>query len=74
MGAANVLPDTEDDLRHLIDVHLVGLALYQVHYELNNRPEWLSVALRGLLHTVLYQAKPVVEADDEDAGKNVASY
>jgi maltose alpha-D-glucosyltransferase/alpha-amylase len=74
MGAANVLPDTEDDLRHLIDVHLVGLALYQVHYELNNRPEWLSVALRGLLHTVLYQAEPVVEADDEDAGKNLASY
>jgi maltose alpha-D-glucosyltransferase/alpha-amylase len=35
--------------RTLLDIHLVEKALYEVLYELNNRPAWAELPLRGLL-------------------------
>jgi maltose alpha-D-glucosyltransferase/alpha-amylase len=35
--------------RTLLDIHLVEKALYEVIYELNNRPAWVELPLRGLL-------------------------
>ncbi|HVY25141.1 MAG TPA: maltose alpha-D-glucosyltransferase [Polyangiaceae bacterium] len=35
--------------RTLLDIHLVEKALYEVLYELNNRPAWVELPLRGLL-------------------------
>jgi maltose alpha-D-glucosyltransferase/alpha-amylase len=29
---------------------MVDRALYELAYELNNRPEWVHIPLRGLLH------------------------
>ena len=33
----------------LLDAHLLDKAVYEVGYELNNRPDWVSVPLQGLL-------------------------
>jgi trehalose synthase-fused probable maltokinase len=35
--------------RFLLDVFLLQKALYEVAYELNNRPDWVSIPLRGIL-------------------------
>ena len=47
-GAAH-LPATRDEIRVLLDAHLLEKALYEIHYELNHRPEWLRIPLRGVL-------------------------
>ncbi len=46
-GAAFV-PPREDDLRVLLDALVLEKALYELLYELNNRPDWVGVPLAGL--------------------------
>ena len=33
----------------LLDAHLLEKAFYEIAYELNNRPDWLRIPLRGVL-------------------------
>jgi maltose alpha-D-glucosyltransferase/alpha-amylase len=33
----------------LLDLFLVEKALYELRYELDNRPDWVGATLRGLL-------------------------
>jgi maltose alpha-D-glucosyltransferase/alpha-amylase len=47
-GAAH-LPRTPDEVRVLLEAHLLEKALYEIVYELNNRPEWVRIPLRGVL-------------------------
>jgi maltose alpha-D-glucosyltransferase/alpha-amylase len=48
-GAAAHLPKTRDELRVLLEAHLLEKALYEITYELNNRPEWVRIPMRGVL-------------------------
>ena len=43
------LPSDMDDIDALLRVLLVEKALYELGYELNNRPEWVHIPLAGLL-------------------------
>ena len=43
------LPADNDAFRRLLEVHLLDRALYELRYELNNRPTWLRIPLMGLL-------------------------
>jgi maltose alpha-D-glucosyltransferase/alpha-amylase len=43
------LPENPEDLELLLEIHLVEKALYELLYELNNRPSWAELPLRGLL-------------------------
>jgi maltose alpha-D-glucosyltransferase/alpha-amylase len=47
-GAAH-LPRTREELHVLLDAYLLEKALYEIVYELNNRPEWVQIPLRGVL-------------------------
>lgn len=47
-GAA-FLPENEEELRTLLDVCLLEKAVYEVCYELNNRPDWAAIPLRGVM-------------------------
>jgi maltose alpha-D-glucosyltransferase / alpha-amylase len=42
------LPAREDQFRVLLEAHLLEKAVYELGYELNNRPDWIAVPLRGL--------------------------
>jgi len=46
---ARFLPSSEDGFRKLLAVFLLDKALYELSYELNNRPAWVRVPLLGLL-------------------------
>ncbi|MEZ4297178.1 MAG: maltose alpha-D-glucosyltransferase [Polyangiaceae bacterium] len=48
-GAA-FLPKGEKDIAILLDFYIAEKCVYEVGYELNNRPDWLEIPLRGLLH------------------------
>lgn len=43
------LPSAEDGFRKLLAVFLLDKALYELSYELNNRPTWVRVPLLGIL-------------------------
>ncbi|RPI27451.1 MAG: maltose alpha-D-glucosyltransferase [Acidobacteria bacterium] len=42
------LPDNADDLELLLKVFVLEKAIYELGYELNNRPDWVSIPLRGI--------------------------
>jgi len=44
-----LLPDDPEQLRILLDAYLLEKAVYEIGYELNNRPDWLKVTLQGIL-------------------------
>ncbi len=49
IAGADLLPAAADDVALLLDVHLLEKALYEVGYELNNRPDWVAIPLEGIL-------------------------
>ena len=48
-GSANFIPNSPDGRRIALDAFLLHKALYEVAYELNNRPDWVRIPLRGIL-------------------------
>ncbi|MFV9506143.1 MAG: maltose alpha-D-glucosyltransferase [Oscillochloridaceae bacterium umkhey_bin13] len=47
-GAA-FLPGNRNDLETLLEVFVLEKAIYELAYEMNNRPSWLSIPLTGVL-------------------------
>ncbi len=43
-----LIPQQGDDFRVLLDAYLLEKALYELGYELNNRPEWVKIPLHGI--------------------------
>jgi maltose alpha-D-glucosyltransferase/alpha-amylase len=48
-GDAPFIPRSAETLRLLLDVFLIEKAVYEISYELNNRPDWLGIPLQGIL-------------------------
>jgi maltose alpha-D-glucosyltransferase/alpha-amylase len=46
---ATFLPAHPADFRKLLDIFLLDKALYEMLYELNSRPAWLRIPMRGVL-------------------------
>ncbi|HYO49766.1 MAG TPA: putative maltokinase [Chloroflexia bacterium] len=42
------LPASKEDLRVLLDAHILEKAVYELIYELNNRPDWVRIPLQAL--------------------------
>jgi maltose alpha-D-glucosyltransferase/alpha-amylase len=42
------VPRTDDEIARLLDAFLLEKAIYEVGYEMNNRPDWVSIPLRGI--------------------------
>jgi maltose alpha-D-glucosyltransferase/alpha-amylase len=47
-GPAPFVPADPSQRQALLDLFLVDKALYELNYELNNRPDWARIPLRGL--------------------------
>lgn len=47
-GTPPFLPDDPVQRATLLDLFLIDKALYELKYELNNRPDWVRIPLRGL--------------------------
>ncbi len=48
-GKLPFAPGDAKERRTLLDAFLLQKALYEIVYELNNRPDWVQIPLRGLL-------------------------
>jgi trehalose synthase-fused probable maltokinase len=42
------LPDSPAQTQQLLDLYLLEKVLYELRYELNNRPDWVAIPLAGL--------------------------
>ncbi len=47
-GNASFIPDELDQLHDLMAVYTIEKAIYELDYEINNRPDWLHIPLSGL--------------------------
>jgi maltose alpha-D-glucosyltransferase/alpha-amylase len=49
---AHLLPEEMGTLKILLDAYLLEKAVYEIGYELNNRPEWIKVPIQGILQLI----------------------
>jgi maltose alpha-D-glucosyltransferase/alpha-amylase len=47
-GSAAYLPASREETRILLELHLLEKAVYELGYELNNRPTWVGIPLEGI--------------------------
>lgn len=48
-GTCKFLPQSENEFAVLLDAYLLEKAVYELGYELNNRPDWVWLPLQGIL-------------------------
>jgi maltose alpha-D-glucosyltransferase/alpha-amylase len=53
------VPREREELGTLLDVFLIEKAVYELGYELNHRPEWVSIPLRGILNILRSSSLPL---------------
>jgi maltose alpha-D-glucosyltransferase/alpha-amylase len=47
---AMFVPQNSEDLQILLEAYLLDKAVYEIGYELNNRPDWVIIPIRGIKH------------------------
>jgi maltose alpha-D-glucosyltransferase/alpha-amylase len=47
-GSAVFIPQNSEDLQIMIEAYLLDKAVYEIGYELNNRPSWVVIPVRGI--------------------------
>ena len=48
-ASGGFLPSNRDEVNILLNIYLFEKALYELGYELNNRPDWVRIPLIGIL-------------------------
>ncbi|MGH2689991.1 MAG: putative maltokinase, partial [Actinomycetota bacterium] len=51
-AGASFLPSRRHELEVLLDAFLLEKALYELGYEVNNRPDWVKIPIQGILDLV----------------------
>jgi maltose alpha-D-glucosyltransferase/alpha-amylase len=49
VAGSGLVPDDDDEMRLLLEVYMVTKSLYEVRYELANRPHWVSWPLHAVV-------------------------
>jgi maltose alpha-D-glucosyltransferase/alpha-amylase len=44
----NFIPKKKEDFDMLLQVFLLEKAVYELGYELNNRPDWVMIPIKGI--------------------------
>jgi maltose alpha-D-glucosyltransferase/alpha-amylase len=61
-GDAAYLPKSQDGFAAMLDFYLLDKAIYELRYELNNRPEWVGIPLEGIRSRLHAEAERPVGA------------
>jgi maltose alpha-D-glucosyltransferase/alpha-amylase len=49
------IPKNKEDMDILMNTFLLEKAIYELNYELNNRPDWVIIPLRGIKAIMHYE-------------------
>ncbi len=52
-AGSSIIPQDEQGFQHLLKAYVLDKALYELVYELNNRPAWVRIPLSGILALTL---------------------
>jgi len=52
---SSFIPDNKEDLQVLMQTYLLEKAVYELNYELNNRPDWVIIPIRGIKSVLGYK-------------------
>jgi maltose alpha-D-glucosyltransferase/alpha-amylase len=55
---SRILPRSDADLALLLEFFVLEKCVYEIGYELNNRPAWLPIPVRGLLELLGIEPPP----------------
>ncbi len=58
-GRAAFIPESHEDVATLLEAYLLEKATYEVGYELNNRPDWVVIPIRGIQDLLGVETPPV---------------
>jgi maltose alpha-D-glucosyltransferase/alpha-amylase len=47
-GQSPIVPEDREELKALLDAFVLDKAIYELAYELNNRPAWVTIPLHGI--------------------------
>jgi maltose alpha-D-glucosyltransferase / alpha-amylase len=47
-GESPIVPKDRDELKVLLDAFVLDKAIYELGYELNSRPDWVTIPLHGI--------------------------
>ncbi|HKY07094.1 MAG TPA: maltose alpha-D-glucosyltransferase, partial [Candidatus Binatia bacterium] len=50
--ADRFLPASNEEIKSLLNLFLLQKAVYELNYELNNRPDWVALPIRGILRNL----------------------
>jgi maltose alpha-D-glucosyltransferase/alpha-amylase len=50
--SASFAPKSQDEFTLMLSVHMLEKAIYELGYELNNRPDWVDIPIAGILRMV----------------------
>jgi maltose alpha-D-glucosyltransferase/alpha-amylase len=64
-----ILPETRDGQRTLLEAYLLDKAVYEINYELNNRPDWIGLPIQGILQVLGIENEPAGEKPPEKQGE-----
>ncbi len=48
LGENTSIPKDKKDRQFLLEIHLLEKAIYEIGYEINNRPDWVKIPLTGV--------------------------
>ncbi|MDZ4851092.1 MAG: maltose alpha-D-glucosyltransferase [Pirellulaceae bacterium] len=49
VNEAAFLPQSHEEFRCLLETYILEKALYEMDYEMNNRPDWIAIPLQGVM-------------------------
>jgi maltose alpha-D-glucosyltransferase/alpha-amylase len=58
-----ILPRSREGVRVILDAYLLDKAIYEINYELNNRPDWVGLPLQGILQVLRTGDEPTAKED-----------
>ena len=47
-----LIPEDKSEIANLLNLYLLEKAVYEIGYEINNRPDWLIIPLKGILYEI----------------------
>jgi maltose alpha-D-glucosyltransferase / alpha-amylase len=60
LRGTQLIPSQDQVVEVMLDAYLLEKALYEFGYELNSRPDWIGIPLRGIMETLGVKTTPAV--------------
>jgi len=58
VAGSNFMPEARAEMEIMLHTFMLDKAIYELGYELNNRPDWVSVALDGIMDLLAADRDP----------------